>query len=183
MSGSRRAFCLGHLPWPLPPVVAQVGLRAQAQAMQAVGHHLLLGHWCQVWLVLPHWAGIIMPQLILQRPSLSPLNFPLASSSGLNQGLFPMFRHPGSLSFGAGPQQVPGQPKWPWFLVGSPWKQCDCSGGHLTHNRDGRILSSRSDQALRRVTGLPWGHEWNGQWAPAPKSLGSKTGFSEITAG
>lgn len=56
----------GHLLWPLPPVVAQVGLRTQAQIVQAAGHHLLPGHWCQVQLVLPHWAGIITPQLIFQ---------------------------------------------------------------------------------------------------------------------
>lgn len=95
----------GHLLGLFPPVVVQDGLRARAQAQpqakQAAGHHLLPGHWCQVQLVLPHWAGIIMPQLIFQRLGLSPLSFPLASSSGLNQSLIttPAERLPGPLSF------------------------------------------------------------------------------------
>lgn len=76
--GSRQAFCLGE-PSLAP---SSCGCPGGAQAMQAAGHHLLLGHWCQVRLALSHWAGIIMPQLIFQRPGLSPLSFPLASSLG-----------------------------------------------------------------------------------------------------
>lgn len=86
-AGSRRSFPLGA-PSLTPSSCGCPGAaQAQAQAWQAAGHHLLPGHWCQVHLVLPHLAGIITPQLIFQRPRLSPLSFPLESSSGFNQGL------------------------------------------------------------------------------------------------
>lgn len=37
------------------------------QAQRVNGHHLLPGRCCQLQLVLPHLAGIIMPQFIFQR--------------------------------------------------------------------------------------------------------------------
>lgn len=40
------------------------------QAQQVNGHHLLPGRSCQLQLVLPHLAGIIMLQFIFQRPAL-----------------------------------------------------------------------------------------------------------------
>lgn len=86
-AGSRRSFPLGAPSLPPSSCGCPGGAQAQAQAWQAAGHHLLPGHWCQVHLVLPHLAGIITPQLIFQRPRLSPLSFPLESSSGFNQGL------------------------------------------------------------------------------------------------
>lgn len=37
------------------------------QAQQVNGHHLLPGRCCQLQLVLPHLAGIIMPQFVFQK--------------------------------------------------------------------------------------------------------------------
>lgn len=141
----------GHLLGLFPPVVVQDGLRARAQAQpqakQAAGHHLLPGHWCQVQLVLPHWAGIIMPQLIFQRLGLSPLSFPLASSSGLNQSLITTLAQRSQVLFPLSRNSADARlAHWPCLLAGSLGKlHCDCFRGSLTHSRDGRILSFESD--------------------------------------
>lgn len=135
------------------------GAQAQAQAGQAAGHHLLPGRSCQAHLVLPHLAGIIMPQLIFQRLRLSPLSFPLVGGSGFNQGL--VTTSPGPSLLWRSDRAAAGQPRRPWLLVGAPWKlQCDCSSGYLTRSRMGEPSPPGVTRLSGGSQGCPGGLRW-----------------------